>query len=668
MIKRLLFSFLFFLFTLPNFSQTEGEFELAEIEFTGNISFPTQVLSGMIISKETPNWFFKFLRKYSSFGAPPSYFDTSSIDDDIVILKGFYNANGFFESSINYSYSIDSSEKKAYLTFELNEGPEARFGKFEYFGFESYPREYLWQVEEKIKIDSASRYSESRVLTVINDLNYLLKTKGFLLSVYDSAIVIRDTIRERADIKVYFTLGKQYRIKEINVSTQGDGADAVDAELIKDLIAIKPYEYYDAGIITQSQVRLFRTGLFSYVRLFPQTDSIENDLVPLKVEGSIGSMNELAPELIMNNEQSSFNLGSALEYKRKNLFGGARKLTLRGTVFYQDVLNLNLKRILSIITLDDTITYGQAEFKTQLEQPYFLGEPIFGSLEFTATLAKFGFFKITKYSGRLIFDYELPKYTFVNYLRTFYAVENVIATIIAPTFGNPSASAISAGFGANLIASHSDNIIFPTEGNVLDVYLEEGNTLPYLINKTFGSDFKSVIFLKGQVTNSFYIPVSIAKDMTFASKTSIGYIQRFNGTISDLQNTKKFFVGGSNSLRGWPARAFPPPQGSTQNLDVSQLPGGTVLLEGSFEFRMRFGEYLGVAFFTDWGNTWEDPSIVKIQEIAIATGFGFRFYTPFAAVRLDFGFKTYDPYDRTPLNERRFLDVMQFHFGIGEAF
>ncbi|NUM69241.1 MAG: BamA/TamA family outer membrane protein [Ignavibacteriaceae bacterium] len=668
MIRLLLISFFTLIYILPLKAQSETEFELAGIEFKGNSSFPTQVLSGLIISKETPNWFFKFLRKYSSFGAPPSYFDTSYIDDDIVILKGFYNANGFFESSITSSYSIDSAEQTANLRFDINEGPEAKFGKFEYFGFDVYPAEYRWQVDEKIKIDSSSRYSESQVLTVINDLNYLLKTKGFLLSAYDSTIVVRDTIHDRADIKVYFTLGKQYRIKDVAVSTQGDGADAVDPELIKDLIAIKPYEYYDAGKITQSQVRLFRTGLFSYVRLFPETDSLENDLVPLKVEGSIGSMNELAPELIMNNEQSSFNLGGAIEYKRKNLFGGARKLTLRGTAFYQDVLNLNFKRIFSIITLDDTITYGQAEFKTQLEQPYFLGEPIFGSLEFTATLAKFGFYKITKYSGRLIFDYELPKFTFVNYLRTFYAVENVIATIIAPSFGNPSASSISAGFGANVIASHSDDIIFPTEGSVLDIYVEEGNTLPYLISKTLGNDFKSVIFMKGQVTNSFYIPLSIARDMTFAAKTSLGYIQILNGSVADLQNTKKFFVGGSNSLRGWAARAFPPPQGSTQNLDVSQLPGGTVLLEGSFEFRMRFGKFLGMAVFTDWGNTWEDPSIIKIQEIAVATGFGFRFYTPFAAVRLDFGFKTYDPYDRTPLNERRFLDVMQFHFGIGEAF
>lgn len=242
MIRLLLISFFTLIYILPLKAQSETEFELAGIEFTGNSSFPTQVLSGLIISKETPNWFFKFLRKYSSFGAPPSYFDTSYIDDDIVILKGFYNANGFFESSITSSYSIDSAEQTANLRFDINEGPEAKFGKFEYFGFDVYPAEYRWQVDEKIKIDSSSRYSESQVLTVINDLNYLLKTKGFLLSAYDSTIVVRDTIHDRADIKVYFTLDKQYRIKDVAVSTQGEGADAVDPELIKDLIAIKPYD------------------------------------------------------------------------------------------------------------------------------------------------------------------------------------------------------------------------------------------------------------------------------------------------------------------------------------------------------------------------------------------------------------------------------------------
>jgi outer membrane translocation and assembly module TamA len=101
------------------------------------------------------------------------------------------------------------------------------------------------------------------------------------------------------------------------------------------------------------------------------------------------------------------------------------------------------------------------------------------------------------------------------------------------------------------------------------------------------------------------------------------------------------------------------------------VPGGFFLLEFSAEMRNRIAGNFGGAVFIDVGNTWNSYSEIQPQDFAVATGFGFRYYSQFAPFRIDFGFKVYDPFDKSFIfdKSRKFWkDTFQFHFGIGEAF
>ena len=92
-------------------------------------------------------------------------------------------------------------------------------------------------------------------------------------------------------------------------------------------------------------------------------------------------------------------------------------------------------------------------------------------------------------------------------------------------------------------------------------------------------------------------------------------------------------------------------------------------MEGSIETRNRITGSLGSAFFIDYGNVWNHFRDVQWNTIAIAAGFGLRFYTEFAPFRIDFGFKVYDPDDRRSFFNKALLqETFEFHFGIGEAF
>lgn len=662
------FLLLIILINLRLVAQDDLRFELKNIKFEGNSSIPGQVLASIIRSKESPNKIFQFINSFSSLGAPPAFLDLTLIPDDIDNLTRFYHTSGFFKAEIEDYYSLDSSALTADLTFIVNEGPQAIFGKIKLHGLDSYPRSEYWQINERVTIREGQRYSQEGVLQSINSVLNYLKSQGYMLSKYDSTIVVKDTLIDRAYVDIYFNLGGKYYIDSVSVQLGGEGKEQVDPAMIREITGIKNKEIFDVNRITQAQVRLYRTGLFSYVRLFPAIEEIKDTMVPVKIDGNIMRMNDLNPELVMNNIQNAFNFGVGLEYNRKNFLGGARRFTSRAQIYYQDVLALNFEKIFSLISLSDTITTGTTEFKARVEEPYFLGQPIFGSLELSTLITKVQYLQVSNYKGKVNFEFELPKFTFINGMNLFYAIEYNRQTLISTKFGNPWFDLMSAGLGGLFLSSHVDDVIFPSDGSNYSFYLEEGNLFPYLFSKLFTGDYRSLLFLKSQATASFYFPLNDVNDLVFATKFSGGYIATLSGNKEDIPYIKEFFVGGSNSVRGWGSRAFPEQRSSDLNSNESNIPGGRVMMEGSFEVRKKMGGYLGAAVFLDWGNSWKEMSHVKISEITVAAGFGFRFYTQIAAFRLDFGFKIYDPYDRTPIPDRRFFDLMQFHFGIGEAF
>jgi len=83
---------------------------------------------------------------------------------------------------------------------------------------------------------------------------------------------------------------------------------------------------------------------------------------------------------------------------------------------------------------------------------------------------------------------------------------------------------------------------------------------------------------------------------------------------------------------------------------------------------VRFLENAGLSIFADYGNVFNGVGDFAIEQIAVAAGLGFRYYTQIAPFRIDFGFKVIDPNDRRSFLKKPFFSLMEFHFGIGEAF
>ena len=169
------------------------------------------------------------------------------------------------------------------------------------------------------------------------------------------------------------------------------------------------------------------------------------------------------------------------------------------------------------------------------------------------------------------------------------------------------------------------------QGYNLAFHIEEANSLPYLLAKVFKKSSPAALFYKVLLTGSYYTSLDKDKNSILAEKFKIGNIQIFHGNFSGVPINRSFYAGGSNSIRGWhPNQLVPVGSQEVIGLQGISAKGGTFLMEGSFELRKRFLENFGFALFADYGNTWLGYNQFRWDGVAIATGLGFRYYTPVA--------------------------------------
>jgi translocation and assembly module TamA len=131
-----------------------------------------------------------------------------------------------------------------------------------------------------------------------------------------------------------------------------------------------------------------------------------------------------------------------------------------------------------------------------------------------------------------------------------------------------------------------------------------------------------------------------------------------------LPPDQRFYGGGSASIRGYPYQSvgpyFPVLSSKGEVIGSTNDPiGATSISAGAVEFRQRFGQSLGAAFFVDGGQvgnklTWW-PS-----RLFLGVGGGVRYYTPIGPVRLDVAVPL-KRYDSDP-------EAFQVYIGLGQAF
>jgi outer membrane protein assembly factor BamA len=694
--------FVKFVFIIPSIAFTqsaEEKFELTSIEFEGNEYASSSLLKSIIVSKESPAWFWKFLYSFTRLGKEPIYIDSSLIQTDLKILKSFYNDNGFFLAEIESSYDLDTVNFNARLKYHIREKIRSKIVSYEYKGLrkENIGEWLLQKIIDGKTVKIYEPFSRENIESDIYRVLDELKSFGFMLAERGNAVVTIDTISNSVNIETYFTPGKYFKISNVAVEKRGAGKDLIDDELLIDLVDIVPGERYNNTKISEAQLRLYRTELFSSALINSVISDTVNGTVPLNISVDIGKINELGPEILLNNQSSTFNVGLGLNYTRKNLFGGARKFTIRTEVLSQDILNVNYKNVFGRDGLKDTSVIGGALIVAGVEQPYILSTSISGKLEFFGAVEQQKFYRYYTLGTKLGLTFESPQYVFFNNYKTFLSYESVDVDVRAslpreiilglltslnyPIPNNYRFDELLKEFqsalhqsnsiiGIDLFSNHANDLFSPTKGYNLQLSLEYAGLLPYLKNLFGTIKDENIQYYKINLIGSVYTNPWKPSIGGLAYKIRLGYMHKFDG-MKSIPRNRLFHSGGSNSIRGWRARGLGPTITYMNNIGqlstIDEL-GGLFIFEGSIESRNRIIGDVGTVLFVDFGNTWENIKLPRINDIAVAIGTGIRYYSSFAPFRLDFGVQFYDPHSQKFIFERSFFRGFQIHFGIGEAF
>jgi outer membrane protein insertion porin family len=516
----------------------------------------------------------------------------------------------------------------------------------------------------------------------MNEILSILRNHGFMLATFDSTRIIIDTLKNLVDLDIYFTPGDEYRYNDIKIQKDGVGKELVSDELIKYVTNIDKGQIYDEEEIAKSRLRLARTGLFNTINLKGIADDTARGKAALEIVGDIGTLNDLSPEVFIDNEFNTSNIGVGLSYIRKNIFGDARKLTLSARYKVNDIQNFSF----SSDRAKDSTFQTQLQITLLLEQPFFLSRNISASLEAYYTTYNISFTEFQNEGGKLRLAFDMAQHTFINHLNPYLTLDilgydlDFASRIGVQAIVKPRSTA--AIIGTEVGSTTANDIFFPFDGYNLNQVIELALTRTKVTSVGDSGVIESLgfptnadeigMYYKLQTQIAKYLGASRDNNTVVGIKFKIGYMQPFIGGDGLIPPNQTFFAGGANSVRGWQARQLVPAvtvefKGVTRTFE-DNIRGGTFIIDGSFEYRRKFDPGWGYTLFFDYGNTWNGYKGMQLNDIALAIGFGARYYSPFAPFRIDFGWKLWDPQNEVSLFDRPFWGALEFHFGIGEAF
>ncbi|NOX67465.1 MAG: BamA/TamA family outer membrane protein [Chlorobi bacterium] len=689
------------------FAQSEKQYELESISYIGNSYFSDAELNDVVSLRESPSSISQYLNGLIGLGEEAVYFDSLALPEEELKLKSFYFNNGFFDAKISSTYFLDSADYECYVVFEIREGKVSKINKITAFGLNDISSYHKGMIKSMINVDTTENYSYTKISGINSNVTNYLRNNGYMFAEFDSTTIYIDTMKNIVKAELYFTHGKEYDLSEINVEKSGVGKDEVDTDLIKEVADLNKGDIYSEYNIRLAQSRLYRTNLFNIAYVKNEIEDTVGNTVPINISTEIGNMYEIAPEIIMNNEDNRFNLGLSVGFSKKNFLGGARILTLNGSIASQ-----NIFEFLKNISVYNTTVIGYADLRLILEQPFLFGENILTRTELYTTLQKRRDEYNTTANGlKFTFNFELPEFVYLTSFNTSWNFENLkvlyqqnyLENVFKSYLGNnqdltpEQKDSLAAGIAEkivkvtssnntllafNLGANKTDDFTFPTRGYKTNLLIGNANALPLLLSKIKKDELKSPLYFKTQIDFSVFPSIYHSNKNAFGIKLRVGIISVYDGLESSVPYNQRFTAGGSNSVRGWQSRELVPEFSfgkfdftSISPVDLEAIlldqaaPGGLFLLEGSIETRNRLIGNIGTALFLDWGNSWANAKSFRFDQIAVSTGFGFRYYTDFIPFRLDFGIKLYDPISGVPVMKQRFWkDTLQIHFAIGEAF
>jgi outer membrane protein assembly complex protein YaeT len=418
-------------------------------------------------------------------------------------------------------------------------------------------------------------------------------------------------------------------------SVEIQGEKSVDENIIRRALLYKPGELFRRSQVQETQRKLYGMELFQFANVEVLNPEEQSPEVKTRVTVAEGK-----------HRQVNFGVGYGTEEKARadaqfhylNFLGGAR--TAGAHVRYS-----SLDRG---VRLDFNQPYLFApHFSLGAEaQQWYTYEPAYNLLTRGAhvTLTHRAN-QQTSWSATLLHEFDRNSVSDVA-LKDPTLRSNLIALGLDPVTGKQEGTVSSVAFDYQ--RNTTANLLNATNGYVLSGHVEQaGRFLP--------GTFK-YFALSSEGRHYF----TLAKRFVIANKVQIASIDATGDRLTNVPFSKRYFLGGATSVRGWGRFEISP---LIQGLPI----GGFSLLTASSELRMPLYGNFGGVLFVDAGNVWSTAWEYHLNDLRYAVGPGLRYMTPIGPIRFDVGFQV-NPIQGLIINGDPEKRHWRIHFSIGQAF
>lgn len=608
----------------------QGAVKVAGLTFDGNTAFGDGQLADVIATRKS-GWL-----PWSR----PHYFDRELFQTDLGRLRAFYEDRGYPHARISIGEIAFTDARDAVrIRIEIDEGQPLIVDRIDVTGVEQLDPA-IQEALQSLPLKVGEPLDRARLSESVERAAYGLRDRGYPFARVEASELVDDTAN-RAVVTLAAAPGVRSTFGEIAFV----GNTSVSDSLIGRSLAFRPGRLYRESRVLESQRRLAALELFDFAHVTarPEDTPAAPGVVPMVVTVAEGPPTRLALGVGYGTEDGP--RGSA-EWRHNNFLGDARQ-------FHAEAKYSVRSRGAGI----------------DLVEPYFLMSRLSLGLDAGAWLTTEPIYRSRSFGGRTVLTYRLlrPQGTRRNNVgyvfRIGYANETqrhtiepealedlslfdeLIALGLDPVTGSGSGRSASVAFDVE--RTLVDAPLDPQRGHSVSLHVE--HAAPWL-GGTYDYD---EIVAEGRL----YIPLGARR--VLAMRARGGALRA--GTAADIPFSARYFLGGSQSLRGWGRYQVAP-------LSIAGQPiGGETMVELSAEARQMFTERIGAALFVDAGNAWRSGASSEERTLRVAVGPGLRYRSPFGVVRADLGIQL-TPIAGLLVNGEPERRRWRVHFSIGHIF
>jgi outer membrane protein insertion porin family len=577
-------------------------------------------------------------------------FDPDEFQNDLLRLRNFYAERGYPDARVtDIDVVFDDKKENVRLTVTVQEGEPIRVASMRFEGFEVLPERRRQAVERNLGLAAGDVRDRRRVERARSTALSLLQEVG-----YPYAKVTADELAGETPRTVGLVLRATPGVAATFGPIEIQGNASVGEDVIRRQLAFRPGDRYRASRVQGSQSKLSSLDLFSFAYVEPRLEGSEPAAVPIRVTVAEDKHRQFNAAAGYGTEEK---VRARAEWRHVNFFGGARTAGVESKW--------------------SSIDRG---VRLNFNEPYFFTRHLAFSAQGIAWDEQEPMYRVTTYGGRAGVSWRRERrnpvtrrgtttsigLSLINEFDDYRVSEAALADpglrsrLITLGFDPETGATTGTMSSIRIQADHdtTSSRLDPQRGFAVSAALEQaGRWLP----GTF--DFTEVTGeLRGYL--STVRPSSLTpgrRGLVVAARVRAGTIDAPAPTDASVPFFKRYFLGGSTSLRGWGRYEVSP-------LTETGLPiGGLSLLEASTEVRVPFSERLTVVAFVDAGNVGARPWRLDPDGFRADVGPGLRYDTPIGPVRFDLGYQL-TPIEGLVVDGKPKTRPWRAHVSIGQAF